>query len=235
MLPGGNAVVWVGIPPRFGLKYGQGVAAVVNIVLAIVAGYLLGSVPCAYIAARLAKGVDIRRVGGGNVGALNVMREVGTAAGLAVFLADAAKGSLAVLLATWLDLSPVWVYAAGLMAVVGHSWPVWLKFRGGQGLATAMGVLVVLAPIEFAISFVIIAAVVFITSNARLGVAVGLILLPVIIWLFGGELGLIIFSIVLPLFCVLRALSRLKSDFTSPERRRSFIFDRTHKPWQTKR
>jgi len=208
---------------------------VVIIVLAIVIGYLLGSVPCAYIAARLAKGVDIRRVGGGNVGALNVMREVGTAAGLAVFLGDVAKGSLAVLVAQWLGLSPLWVFAAGLAALVGHSWPVWLKFRGGQGLATAMGVLVVLAPIEFAVSFAIIAIVILVTSNARLGAAVGLVLLPVIIWLFGGELGLIIYSIVVPLFCVLKALSRLKSDLASSEGRRSFIFDRQYKPWQRKR
>jgi len=208
---------------------------VVSIILAIVIGYLLGSIPGAYIAGRLARGVDIRRVGGGNAGALNVMREVGTAAGLAVFLGDVAKGSLAVFVAQWLGLSPLWVFAAGLAALVGHSWPVWLKFRGGQGLATAMGVLVVLAPIEFAISFAIIVAVVLITSNARLGAAVGLVLLPLIIWLFGGELGLIIFSIVPPLFCVLKALTKLRSDFASPEGRRSFIFDRQYKPWQRKR
>jgi len=206
-----------------------------NIVLAVVIGYLLGSVPCAYIAGRLARGVDIRRVGGGNVGALNVMREVGTVAGLAVFVADAAKGSLAVLVAQWLGVPLLAVFAAGFASVVGHSWPVWLKFRGGQGLATGMGVLVVLAPIEFAISFAIIVIVVLLTSNARFGSAVGLALLPLIIWLFGGELSLIIYSIIIPLFCVLKALSRLRSDFASPEGRRSFIFDRQYKPWQKKR
>jgi glycerol-3-phosphate acyltransferase PlsY len=208
---------------------------VVNIVLAIVIGYLLGSVPCAYIAARLAKGVDIRRVGGGNVGALNVMREIGTVAGLAVFLADVAKGLLAVLVAQWLGAPVLWVFAAGLAAVVGHSWPVWLKFRGGQGLATAMGVLLALVPIEFLISFAIIVIVMFITSNARFASAVGLVLLPVIIWLFGGELSLIIFSIVLLLFCVLKALTRLRSDLASTEGRKSFIIDRQYKPWQKKR
>jgi glycerol-3-phosphate acyltransferase PlsY len=211
------------------------VGAVLNIVLAVVIGYLLGSVPCAYIAARLARGVDIRRVGGGNVGALNVMREIGTAAGLSVFLADAAKGSVAVLVAWWLGVPSLWVFAAGLAALVGHSWPVWLKFRGGQGLATGMGVLLVLAPIEFAISFAIIVMVVLITSNARLGAAVGLVLLPLIIWLFGGELSLILFSLVIPLFCVLKALTRLKADLASSEGRRGFIFDRQYKPWQKKR
>jgi glycerol-3-phosphate acyltransferase PlsY len=208
---------------------------VLNRVLAVVIGYLLGSVPCAYIAGRLARGVDIRRVGGGNVGALNVMREIGTAAGLAVFVADAAKGSLAVLVAQWLGVPLLAVFAAGFASVVGHSWPVWLKFRGGQGLATGMGVLVVLAPIEFAISFAIIVIAMFITSNARFSSVVGLALLPLIIWLFGGGLSLIIFSIVLLLFCVLKALTRIRSDFARPEGRRSFIMDRQYKPWQKKR
>jgi glycerol-3-phosphate acyltransferase PlsY len=204
-------------------------------ILAVVIGYLLGSIPCAYIAGRLIKGVDIRKVGGGNVGALNVMREVGTAAGLAVYLADVAKGSLAVLVAQWLGAPLLWVFAAGLAALVGHSWPVWLKFRGGQGLATAMGILLALAPIEFGISFAIIVIVVLLTSNARFGSAVGLALLPLIIWLFGGELSLVLYAIVIPLYCVLRALPRLKSDFASPEGRKSFIVDRQHKPWQRKR
>jgi glycerol-3-phosphate acyltransferase PlsY len=208
---------------------------VVSIVLAIVIGYLLGSVPCAYIAARLAKGVDIRQVGGGNVGALNVMREIGTIAGLAVYVADMAKGSLAVLVAQWLGVPTLAVFAAGFVAVVGHSWPVWLKFRGGQGLATAMGVLVTLAPIEFAISFAIIVIAMFITSNARFSSAVGLALLPLIIWLFGGDLSLIIFSIVLLLFCVLKALTRIRSDLARPEGKKSFIIDRDYKPWQKKR
>jgi glycerol-3-phosphate acyltransferase PlsY len=205
------------------------------IILAIVIGYLLGSVPCAYIAARLARGVDIREVGGGNVGALNVMREIGTIAGLAVFVADAVKGLLAVLVAQWLGVPLLAVFAAGFAAVVGHSWPVWLKFRGGQGLATAMGVLVILAPIEFAISFAIIVIAMFITSNARFSSAVGLVLLPLIIWLFGGELSLIIFSIVLLLFCVLKALTRIRSDLASTEGKKGFIIDRQYKPWQKKR
>jgi glycerol-3-phosphate acyltransferase PlsY len=204
-------------------------------ILSVVIGYLLGSIPFAYIAARLARGVDIRKVGGGNVGALNVMREVGTAAGIGVYLADVAKGSLAVLVAQWLGAPLLWVFAAGLAALIGHSWPVWLKFRGGQGLATGMGVLVVLAPIEFAISFAIIVIVMFITSNARFASAVGLVLLPVIIWLFGGGLSLIIFSIIIPLFCVLKALSRLKADLATPGGRRGFIIDREYKPWQRKK
>jgi hypothetical protein len=75
----------------------------------------------------------------------------------------------------------------------------------------------------------------FITSNARFASAVGLVLLPVIIWLFGGGLSLIIYSLVIPLFAVLKALSRIKSDLASPSGRRGFIIDREYKPWQKKR
>jgi glycerol-3-phosphate acyltransferase PlsY len=206
-----------------------------SIILAIVIGYLLGSIPCAYIAARLVKGVDIRKVGGGNVGSLNVMREIGTIAGFAVFFGDIAKGSLAVLVAQWLDLSLPWVFVAGFVAVLGHAWPVWLRFKGGQGLAPTMGVLLPLAPIEFAVSFAIIVLVILVTSNVRLGSAVGLAFLPLIIWLFGGELNLILYAIALPLFCILKAMTRLRADFASTEGRRGFIIDREYKPWQKKR
>lgn len=208
---------------------------VTSIILATVIGYLLGSIPCAYIAGRLVKGVDIRRVGGGNAGALNVMREIGTAAGFAVFLADIAKGSLAVLVAQWLGFPLIAVFFAGFASVVGHNWPVWLRFRGGQGLATTMGVLFALAPIEFAISFAVIMIVILFTSNPRLGSAVGLAFFPLFVWLFDGELNLIVYSVALLLFCILKALTRLRADLASASGRRSFIFDRQYKPWQRKR
>ncbi len=212
----------------------------VKIILAIVIAYLLGSIPFAYIMGRLVRGVDIRQVGGGNVGSLNVMREVGTAAGFAVFFGDIAKGSLAVLVAQWLGRSDpdaflIWVFVAGFAAVVGHNWPVWLKFRGGQGLATTMGVLLPLAPIEFAISAAILVIVILFTSNVRFGSAVGLAFFPLFVWLFGGEFSLIVYSIGLLLFCVLKALTRLRADFASTSGRRGFIFDREYKPWQKKR
>lgn len=206
-----------------------------SIVLAIVIGYLLGSIPCAYIAGRLAKGADIRQLGGGNVGAVNVMREVGTAAGFAVLFADMAKGSLAVLVAQWLGLSLPWVFVVGLAAVVGHNWPVWLRFRGGQGLATTLGVLLPLAPIEFTISFAIIVLIVLLTSNMRLGASIGLAFLPLIIWLFGGELSLIVYSIALPLFCSLKMIPKLRKDVAGVGSKKDLIIDRQYKPWQKRR
>jgi glycerol-3-phosphate acyltransferase PlsY len=209
------------------------------IVLSIVIGYLLGSIPFAYIAGRLIKGVDIRKVGGGNMGALNTIREIGLAAGFTVLFLDMAKGTLAVFVAQWLGLSlPAyypWVFVVGLAAVAGHNWPVWLKFKGGQGLATTLGVLLALAPIPFAISFAIIVLVVLITSNMRLAAGIGLAFLPLIIWLFGGELSLIIYSIVFPLFCALKNIPRLRADIARVGSKKDLIIDRQYKPWQRKR
>jgi len=204
-------------------------------ILAVVIGYLLGSIPFAYIAARLIKGVDIRRVGGGNVGALNTMREIGTFAGLAVLLADMGKGALAVLIAQWLGVSLIFVFIVGLAAVVGHSWPVFLKFKGGMGGATAMGVLLALTPVEFAISFAIMVIVVLVTSNFRLGMGVGLAFLPLIIWWFGNDSSLIIYSLALPLFLGLRNIPALKRQWASVGDRKGLIIDKRFTPWQKRK
>jgi len=206
-----------------------------SIIIAIVISYLLGSIPCAYIAGRLVKGVDIRQLGGRNVGALNVMREIGTVAGFAVLFADMAKGLLAVLIAQWLGLPLLFVFIVGFAAVVGHSWPVWLGFRGGQGAATAMGVLLALVPIEFAISFAIIVFVILVTSNFRLGMGVGFVFLPLIIWLFGGEVSIIVYSIALPLFLGLRSIPTLKTAMAGVGSKKDLIVDRQYKPWQRKK
>ena len=206
-----------------------------SIVLAIVIAYLLGSIPFAYIMGRLIKGVDIRKVGGGNMGAVNTMREIGPIPGFAVLLADMAKGSLAILVAQWLDLSLTWVFVVGFVVVAGHNWPVWLKFRGGQGLATTLGVLLALAPVEFAISFAIIVIVVLLTSNMRLGAGVGIAFLPLIIWLMGGEVSLIVYSVALPIFCGLKGFTRLRSDMVRIGSKKGLIVDREYKPWQKKR
>jgi glycerol-3-phosphate acyltransferase PlsY len=206
------------------------------IVLALVIGYLLGSIPFAYIAARLVRKVDIRKVGGGNVGTLNTMREIGPLPGLGVLLADMAKGALAVLIAQWLGLHLYWAFAAGFLVVVGHNWPVWLKFRGGQGLATTMGVLAVFSPIPFAICFGIMLIAVSITSNVRLSAIFGFLFLPPLIWAFGGELSVLLYSIALPVFCILKAIPRFQSDVDKAgEERKGLIFDREYTPWQTKR
>ncbi len=207
---------------------------VFNVVIAIATGYLLGSIPFAYIAGHLKKGVDIRQAGGGNAGALNTIREIGLLPGLAVLLADIAKGSVTVLVALWLDTPLIWVFVAGFAAVVGHNWPVFLRFKGGKGAATTIGVLLVLVPYEAAISIAIILTIVVITSNVRLGVIVGLALLPFAIWQFNGSGMLIAYSLALFFLLSIRALPSTRAAMANIDGK-NLIFDRDHNFWQTKK
>ena len=204
-------------------------------VVAIIIGYLLGSIPFAYIASRLRKGADIRQAGGGNVGALNTLREIGLLPGLVVLIADIAKGSAAVLIAVWLDLPLIWIFVAGFAAVIGHNWPIFLKFKGGKGAATTIGVLLALSPAEFAISFAIMVIVVVITSNVRLAIVVGLALLPLIIWQFNGSGMLIAYSLALFLFLAIRSLPSFREAVANTGDKRGLIFDRDYYFWQTRK
>lgn len=117
--------------------------------LALVVAYLLGSIPSGYLAGR-ARGVDLSKVGSGNMGAANVFRSLGKMMGIAVLVADIAKGAVAVVVAGALTDGP-WPLVAGCVAVAGHIFPVWLRFRGGKGVATAAGVIVGLMPLVAAI------------------------------------------------------------------------------------
>ncbi len=113
--------------------------------LALVAAYLLGSIPFAFLLVKAAGRGDVRRVGSGNVGATNAMRAAGWKIALPIALLDIGKGVAAVLLMRQVTANPAWVAAAGLAAVVGHCFPVWLKFQGGKGVATGAGVFFTLA------------------------------------------------------------------------------------------
>src|ERR1700687_3814225 len=105
------------------------------------AAYLLGSIPFAYLIVKLRRGADVRSVGSGNIGATKVARAAGFAAGAATLMLDAGKGFLAVWIAKhFASASMSWMAVAGLAAVVGHMFPVWIEFRGGKGVATDGGV-----------------------------------------------------------------------------------------------
>lgn len=208
---------------------------VLNAAIAIITAYLLGSIPFAYIAGRLFKGIDIRQVGGSNMGALNTAREIGLAPGLLVLVADTAKGSLAVLIALWLDLPLILVFGAGFAAVVGHNWPVFLRFKGGKGAATTLGVLLALVPLEFAISLALIVAIIIITSNTRLAVAAGLVVLPFTIWQLNGSGMLITYSVIMFLFLCVRSLPSTREAMAKIGDRKNLIFDRDYHFWQTRK
>ena len=121
----------------------------------VLAAYLLGSIPWPYLVVRALRGIDIRSVGDGNMGTQNVWEAVGLGAALMVFLGDMAKGAVAVLLPGLIGAPVATAALAGPVAVAGHIWPVFLRFRGGGGAATALGVLWALLPREMALLFAV--------------------------------------------------------------------------------
>lgn len=205
-----------------------------NIAAAIVIGYLLGSIPFAYIIARLKKGIDIRQKGSGNIGALAAWREVGPAFGIIALASDVGKGVLAVYVARWLGLDLIWICAAGFAAVVGHNWPVFLNFRGGKGAATIMGVLLAFMPVQFAIGLGIAILVIIPTSNIRLGM-IGLACIPLIAWLFHRPSEYILYPLALILFLAAYTLIGLKGEIAKAGGKKNPIIDREYTPWQTRK
>ncbi len=145
---------------------------------AMLVGYALGSIPVAWLVVKAMTGLDLRQVGSGNVGAANALRSTRWLAGILVALLDVAKGSAAVGLVTLLDGGSGSRVVAGLGAILGHVFPVWLRFRGGKGVATAAGVFAVLAPLATlvaAVVFAIVAATTKVVSLASLTATAALV------------------------------------------------------------
>jgi glycerol-3-phosphate acyltransferase PlsY len=204
----------------------------VNGIIAVVLGYLLGSIPTAYIVTRLAKGEDVRRLGGGNVGGLNVYREVGKLPAAVVAIVDLAKGTAAVAIAYWLlNVSLPFVLAAALAAVVGHNWMVWLRFSGGKGMGAAIGGLFVLLPlyhysIGLAFFFAVLAILFAVTRNVALSMGAGLLSLPFIAWLGMKSAPFIIYSVVLGLIILAKFIPTAVAAAARNRSVKGFIFDR---------
>lgn len=143
----------------------------------ILIGYAFGSVPFAFILARRA-GIDVRIAGSGNVGAANVFRTTGMPLGVIVMALDMLKGAATVLFASSVENTPSAIAAAGAAAIVGHIYPVWLRFHGGKGVAVAAGVFAVLAPIATTVAASVFLLVVWISRVISLGSVAATVTLP---------------------------------------------------------
>jgi glycerol-3-phosphate acyltransferase PlsY len=179
-----------------------------RIALYAVLAYLLGSFPSAYIVGYLARGIDIRRIGNGNIGARNTARHVGPQAGVCVALLDIAKGSLAVLLAQGAGLPHSWVLITGAIAVLGHDFMLFLGFQGGQGMATTVGVLLVLLPAQTIAGVVIALTMRFLLRiHFDLSAAVGLGAIPLLAWITRQPIELVLYPVALLPIIGLRKLA----------------------------
>ncbi len=163
----------------------------------LLGAYLLGSIPSAYLVARLVAGVDIRRVGDGNMGAKNTFESVGRLAGVVVGAADIGKGALAVAMARYFDLSENLVLWAGFLVVLGHDFPLFLRFRGGQGMAAMVGVFGVLFPYEMGIVLLTLAVALALTHNWDLSCGIAFGMLPVLLILFGHPTRQVLYPVLM--------------------------------------
>ena len=153
--------------------------------LPILFGYLAGSVPFAYLLARL-RGVDVRVAGSGNVGAANVLRTTGAWRGVIVMVLDMLKGIAAVALAHGVSSNNATIALSGAAAIVGHIYPVWLRFHGGKGVAVAAGVFTLLSPGATALAAAVFLAIVWITRYISLASIAATLALPPAAWIVGS-------------------------------------------------
>jgi glycerol-3-phosphate acyltransferase PlsY len=166
--------------------------------LVILIGYILGSVPTAYLVGRVVAGGDIRKMGDENAGAANAYRELGPTAGVLVGVIDAAKGAVVILIAQVANMPQAVVLITGAVAVIGHNWPVFLGFRGGRGVSTAIGILLVLVTIPMLILALPTLLILILKRNVTPSMAFLFILLPLVDWWFKVPAVLIAYGVALP-------------------------------------
>ena len=145
----------------------------IKIASVLIFAYLLGSLPTALMVSKRFKDVDIRTVGDGNMGARNTFHAIGPRFGFMVAVIDFAKGAVPVLLAYVLGLDLGWQFLAGVMAILGHDFPVFAGFRGGQGTASTFGTMLVLFPLPTLAGLAVYGGLFLVTRNSRLGCAIG--------------------------------------------------------------
>ncbi len=193
--------------------------------LLLLLGYLIGSLPTGYLVGRI-KGVDIRKVGSGNIGATNVLRVLGVKLGVLVLLIDICKGILACFLGAYLlqqistqtALVPVKITTdpalvlllGGIGAILGHSFTCWLKFRGGKGVATTAGVFLAVVPIPTAIVVGIFLLVTWISRYVSLGSICAAIALPLCVYFFHASTALIVLTTLCAIVVIVRHKSNIR-------------------------
>ncbi|MEW6418208.1 MAG: glycerol-3-phosphate 1-O-acyltransferase PlsY [Nitrospirota bacterium] len=158
----------------------------IKFILLLVISFILGSIPFGIIVAKT-KGVDLKEVGSGNIGATNVLRSLGKWPALLTVLGDMLKGTTAVAIGRYFGLGPFYEGLIGLTSIIGHNFSLFLKFRGGKGVATSLGVLIIYAPKIALFTLVIWFVVVIFTRYSSLGALVSLGLLPINILLFDDK------------------------------------------------
>jgi len=208
--------------------------------LALLAAYLIGAIPFGYLVVKLTTGTDVRSSGSGNIGATNVWRSTGRAAGIVTLLLDIAKGAFAVWLTGKLTAGNInWMSAAALAVMAGHAFPVFLKFQGGKAVASFVGAYLVLAPIPLLAVLIVFIGVVAATRHVSLGSVLAGGMFPLAVWIFmQPPLSLVAASIISGAFIIYRHRANLARIRAGTEH----VFSLGHRPhsspapgWRTRR
>ena len=187
-----------------------------NEFIILVISYFLGSIPFGFLLVKFSHGRDIRSFGSGNIGATNVFRK-SRVTGILTFILDAGKGALAVAIAGWLVGSPAWMAIAAVAAIAGHIFPLWLKFKGGKGVATGCGAFLVLSPVAVLTTlglFVLVAAATRYVSAASI---VATAMYPVWAYIYGQPYPVLIWAFVGALLIVAKHRQNIRRLFAGTE------------------
>lgn len=189
-----------------------------DVVVVLMIGFLLGSIPFAYLLTRR-RGVDLRLVGSGNVGATNALRVSSPLTAVMVLALDASKGTLAVWLADAITRQQTLAVCAGLAAIAGHVYPPWLGMRGGKGIATSAGVFVLLAPAATVVATLVFIALVAATRVVSLGSVGAVLALPPLTAWFGASRAVLVGACLAAMLVAFRHRANLRRVWTRSERR----------------
>ena len=190
--------------------------------LAMIIGYFIGNLSSSYFIGKAMRNIDIREHGSGNAGTTNTFRVLGAPAGAIVFLCDVLKGALAAWIGLKLTGTELGAVLAGGMAVIGHNWPVFLKFRGGKGIASSLGMILALYP---KIGLIILAAamvLILATRYVSLGSISGAVLFPVLLAVYREPPGIILVGAILAVIALYRHKGNIKRLLNGQENKFSF-------------
>lgn len=181
-----------------------------DFVVAAAISYLLGSIPNGLILGKAIWGVDLRQHGSKNIGATNAWRTIGKAGGISIFALDFLKGAVSAYLGLHLGGSELAGVLCGILAIAGHSWSVFLAFKGGKGVATGLGVIAALMPMVTLIVFAVWFVIVYFTGYVSLGSIVGAALVPILTLFFGLHTEFLILGLIAAVFIIYRHKSNIE-------------------------
>jgi len=176
----------------------------------VIINYIIGSIPAAYIAGKVLKGIDIRQYGSGNVGATNALRVLGKGPGIAVFVADVLKGVVGVYLAKAFLTDPWLIVVASLAVIIGHSYAIFLSFKGGRGVATGAGIILSLSPRVLLLALVLFVIIVVTTKYVSLGSITAAFSIPILMFIFGEPVPIKLLGLTAALFVIYRHKPNIK-------------------------